>query len=114
MNWPVPDPSARRRWCLLLGLLESAATYVLVSMAATLMHRCGLRLPDRIEDQYPIVVALLGVTASLLVGRLHQRRGRERRAAGVYAGTAIWPIVTGLGFVCYFAMILIGWGIHSE
>jgi hypothetical protein len=57
-------------------------------------------LPGPLDSQHLALAMLLSVTASLLVGRFHQQRKNENRAAGVFAGTALWPILVILIVVC--------------
>ncbi|HEX6497875.1 MAG TPA: hypothetical protein VF054_02465 [Micromonosporaceae bacterium] len=46
---------------------------------------------------------ILALLASLGLWRRYLRQGRRRRAAGVVAGTVVWPIVMG---VLFLALVL--------
>jgi hypothetical protein len=78
------------------------------------LHRAEVRLPGPLDREYLTLAVLLSVTASLLVGRFHEQRKNKNRAAGVFAGTALWPIVAILVVLSRFVITFVGWGINGE
>jgi hypothetical protein len=110
----TPDAPSGGRRHLLLGLLESAAAFVLVAILTMLLLRTFPALPERIQSQGATVVLLLSVTSSLLIGRLHENRGQSGLARGVYIGTVLWPTVAIAVMLGRFVIMFIGWGIHGE
>ncbi|MEV4283572.1 hypothetical protein [Actinoplanes xinjiangensis] len=59
------------------------------------------------------MAVLLGAIASALVGRFHQDHGHEKRAAGVFVGIALWPLIVILAVLSRFFIMVAGWGMHG-